>query len=70
MSMPYDEVPVDSDGSKLRPSPSIDAGPLGRLSFVRSTPLAPALRAHMTRANANHPDKQQLSVRERCIHAR
>ena len=40
MSMPYDAVPVDSDGSKLRPSPSIDAGPLGRLSRVASTPLA------------------------------
>jgi hypothetical protein len=34
--------PVASEGAKLRPRPSIDPGPLGRLSFVGSTPLASA----------------------------
>src|SRR4030095_8137889 len=42
MSTPKLAVPDASEGTKLRPRPSMDAGPFGRLILVGSTPAARA----------------------------
>jgi hypothetical protein len=52
MSIPYDDVPELSEGTKLRPKPSIDAGPLGREIRVESIPDAWATTESVQSANA------------------
>lgn len=61
MSIPYEAVPEASDALKFLPSPSMDAGPVGRLIFVDSVPLAwAAAAAEMLTAQTSAAKKRGI----------
>lgn len=63
MSTPYEAVPEASEAPKFLPSPSIEAGPLGKESLVESTPLAYAVRGTST-ATPKEAIATDLAIRD------